>query len=263
VIRLVTRPLLLISTFLAILAAIVALFVSRRKDLREAFRMYRHYLKTFIGIGAFTIPIGIIFNGLAILVRENPPMEWVIKWFNDTAGARLTAAALVGGVQQIAMLLVIAPPVIQALKDLRAGQTPSVGRSFRLGYRHLGSLVVGLAIDIAVIAVLVLTLIGIPVAIWLGVSWQFFGQAIILDEVTSGTVALRSLVARAPRFAGLPVVCPGPWSAGRGALDALRQGDRGLRECVQQYRLRLHGPDRDHRSLARLPPVPGTGCPRR
>ncbi len=119
VIRLATRPLLLISTFLAIIGAIVALFASRWKDLREAFGMYRHHFRTFIGIGAFTIPIGIIFNGLAILVRENPPMEWVIKWFNDTAGARLTAAALVGGVQQLAMLLLVAPPVIQALKDIQ------------------------------------------------------------------------------------------------------------------------------------------------
>jgi hypothetical protein len=191
VIRLVTRPLLLVTTFLVIIGAIVALFVSRRKILREAFAIYRHHLKTFIGIGAFTIPIGIVFNGLAILVRENPPMEWVVKWFNDTAGARLAAASLVGGVQQLAMILLIAPPVIQALKDVRAGQSPNVRRSFRLGYGQLKILALGLAIDIAVIAALVIVLIGIPVAIWIGVSWQFFGQAIILDGVSSGTASLR------------------------------------------------------------------------
>lgn len=191
VIRLATRPLLLVSTFLVIIGAIVALFYTRWKDLREAFGLYRRDFATFIGIGAFTIPIGIIFNALAILVRENPPMEWVIKWFNDTAGARLTAAAIVGGVQQLAMLLLVAPPVIQALKDIRSGQTPGVGRSFRLGYRHLKSLAVGLAIDVVVIAALVIVLIGIPVALWIGVSWQFFGQAVILDDLTSGTAALR------------------------------------------------------------------------
>jgi len=191
VIRLVTRPLLLVTTFLLIIGAIVALFATRRKILREAFAIYGNDLKTFIGIGAFTIPIGIIFNGLAILVRENPPMEWVVKWFNDTAGARLAAASLVGGVQQLAMILLIAPPVIQALKDVRAGQSPSIRRSFRLGYGQLKPLALGLAIDVVVIAALVVVLIGIPVAIWIGVSWQFFGQAVILDDVTSGTTALR------------------------------------------------------------------------
>jgi hypothetical protein len=191
VIRLSTRPLLLVTTFLVILGAIIALFYSRRKELREAFALYRRHLTTFLGIGAFTIPIGIVFNGLAILVRENPPMEWVVKWFNDTAGARLTAAALVGGVQHIAMVLLIAPPVIQAVKDSGAGTTPGVRRSFRLGYRRLKPLAVGLAISIVAIGLLVLLLVGIPVAIWLGVSWQFFGQAIILDGETSGTTALR------------------------------------------------------------------------
>src|SRR5215213_9214104 len=191
IIRLATRPLLLVSTFLAIIGVIVGLFFSRRTVLREAFAVYGRYLSTFLGIGAFTIPIGIVFNGLAILLREIPPMEWVIKWFNDTAAARLTAAALVGGVQHIAMILLIAPPVIQALKDVRAGQTPGVRRSFRLGYRHLMPLAAGLAITFAVIGLLVILLIGIPVAIWLVVAWQFFGQAVILDGEVSGINAIR------------------------------------------------------------------------
>jgi len=61
-----------------------------------------------------------VFNGFAILAREYPPAEWVVKWFNDTAGARLAAAAIVGGFQQVAMVLLISPPVIEAVRSINA-----------------------------------------------------------------------------------------------------------------------------------------------
>ncbi|HEY7034399.1 MAG TPA: hypothetical protein VH482_23885 [Thermomicrobiales bacterium] len=188
--RFISTPWLLVTAFVAILAFFIGLFVVKRQELGEAFGTYFGHFRTFLGIGAFTIPIGIFYNALAILVSENPPMEWVIKWFNDTAGARLTAAAIVGGFQQLSMILLIAPPVIQAVKDLRAGQQISIRRSFREGYRHIVSLALALAIVAVVLLVLVLVILGVPVAIWLAVRWQFFGQAIILDDAPSGAQAI-------------------------------------------------------------------------
>jgi hypothetical protein len=192
--RLVTslfnQPALLLGIFLGILALIVALFVIKRQELGEAFRLYKRHIRLFAGIGLFTIPIGIAFNGFALLVRENPPVEWMMEWFNDTAGARLTAAAAVGGLQQIAMLLLIAPPVIQAVADIRTGVEPSIPRSFRLGYARIGVLALALVIIALVLGALTIVVIGIPLAIWLSVRWQFFGQATILDGAGSGQAAL-------------------------------------------------------------------------
>jgi hypothetical protein len=182
---------LLISTFLAIIVGIVALFVVKRQELGEAFRIYFSHFRTFIGIGVITIPIGIIFNGLAILFTYNPPMEWVIKWFNDTAAARLTAAAIVGGVQTLSMILLVAPPAIWAVRDIQRGRQPEVWRSFRQAYRHLGPLALALVIVAVVTGALTFVIIGIPVAIWLGVRWWFFSQAIVLDDAPSGTDGIR------------------------------------------------------------------------
>jgi hypothetical protein len=47
-----------------------------------------------------------------------------------------------------------------------------------------------LGILVAVLAVLSITIIGIPIAIWFLVRWQFFGQAVILDDAPTSRTAL-------------------------------------------------------------------------
>jgi hypothetical protein len=187
----ISRPWLLVLTFLGSLGAIVALFIVKRHTLGEAFALYRGHWRLFGRIGLFTIPIGVIFNGFAILIRDNPPVDWVMQWLNDTAGARLSAALAVGGVQQVAMLMLVAPPVIQAMKDIETGQPASVRRSFRRGFAHWPALALALLMIFAGIGLLVLVVIGIPIAIWLSVSWQFSAQAVILDEAPTSSAAVR------------------------------------------------------------------------
>lgn len=185
------HPWLLLAIIVGILGGIGLLFIVKRHDLGDAFGIYRGHFGTFLGIGLLTIPIGILFNGFAILAREYPPAEWVVKWFNDTAGARLAAAAIVGGFQQVAMVLVISPPVIEAVRSIRAGEEPGVQKSFRQSYGHIWAIAVALLIMGVILGALVLLVIGIPIAIWLAVRWQFFGQAIVLDDAPSARAALR------------------------------------------------------------------------
>jgi hypothetical protein len=188
--RMISHPWMIVLTFVGILGAIVALFVVKRRTLGEAFGLYRAHWRLFGGIGLFTIPIGVVFNGFAILVRDNSPVDWVMQWLNDTASARLSAALAVGGLQQIAMLMLVAPPVIQAIKDLETGEPASIRRSYKLGFRHWPALAVSLLTIVASLSLLVLVVVGIPIAIWLAVSWQFSAQAVILDEAPTSVAAL-------------------------------------------------------------------------
>jgi len=185
------HPWLLLAIIVAILGGIGFLFVAKRHEIGDAFGIYRAHLNTFLGIGLLTIPIGIIFNGLAILAREYPPAEWVVKWFNDTPSARLAAAAIVGGFQQVAMILLVSPPVIEAVRMIRAGEKPGIRQSFRTSYRHIWTIALAILIIGVVLGALVVLIIGIPIAIWLAVRWQFFGQAVILDDAGSARSALK------------------------------------------------------------------------
>lgn len=185
------NPVVLVFIVVGIVGALVSLFIVRRRELSGAIGVYRRQLRTFVGIGALTIPIGFLFNVLYLALSAIPPMDWVLKWFNDTANARLVAVTAVGGVQHFSMMLVVIPPLIFAIREMQAGRTPSVIGSFRGGYRRLRAILFGLVIEYGVAGVLLITWFGLPVAIWLTIRWQFFGQAAILDDAGNGRTAIR------------------------------------------------------------------------
>lgn len=189
------RPLGLVTLALVAVTLLVSLFVTQRRALGSAMSVYRRHLRTFAGIGFWAIPIGIVFNGFFLLVRDNPPMEWALDWLNDTAGARLAAVATIGGLQQGALILVVSPPVIWAVQALRGGRQPRVRESFRSGFRHFRPLVLGFVIAYAAAGLLAAIVVGIPLAIWLGIRWQFYGQAAILGRAATGWDTLRTSAA--------------------------------------------------------------------
>lgn len=166
------------------------LFGIRRREIGAALALYYPRYGTFLLIGLLTIPIGIVFNGVTLIATENPPLEWFVHWFNETAGARFIAPMSIGELQQITMVLVVAPPVFQAIKQILAGRSLSVVECLRDGYRRLTALALGLFIVSVSIGNLLLVLIGVPLAIWLSVRWQFFSQATILDDADGSRAAL-------------------------------------------------------------------------
>lgn len=157
---------------------------------RRAIRLYRDYLRVFIGIGLLAIPIGIIFNIILAFLIGRQPLRFVVEWFGNTTGARLTAVTAIGGVQQLAMLLFIAPAVIQAIVDIRQGHRPDILRSYRIAARRLPAIALAFLILIVLAGVPLLFAIGFPITVWLIVRWHFFVQALVLCKTISSTDAL-------------------------------------------------------------------------
>jgi hypothetical protein len=164
----------------------------RSRDIfRRAIRLYREHWRVFFGIGLAAIPIGIVMNLFQRLVIKYDPMKYLVTWLDDTAGARLSTVLAVGGVQQLAMILIISPAVVQAVADINAGRKPGIIRSYRLAASRIAAIVVALLIMAVLIAIPLLTIIGVPIAIWLLVRWQFFTQVLIFDRDASGPEALQ------------------------------------------------------------------------
>jgi len=204
-------PWLSLVVAVGIVFLVVFLLFKVRVVLGVAWDIYRPHWLTFLGIGLLTIPIGIAFNGFAYLITTNPPGDWFIKWFGDTNDTHLGASIMVGIFQQVAMLLLISPAVIEAVGEIRDGRKPEVIRSYRLGFENIKILIGALIILVLVTSVLVLTIVGIPIAIWFLVRWFFFGEAIILDGASSGRAGL----GRSAR------IVDGHWWIACGALIAL------------------------------------------
>lgn len=147
----------------------------------QGWDIYREHWQVFTGIGLIAIPIGIVFNLLQYFFIHRNPLRYMVSWFDGTAGARLTAVFAIGGVQQLAMLLIIAPAVIQAVADIHRGQKPGIIRSYQLAARRSVPIGIGALVMLILAGIPLLVVIGVPISIWLVVKWHFFVQVLIFD----------------------------------------------------------------------------------
>ena len=152
----------------------------------EALDIYGNELRTFLGIGILAVPIGLAFNGFVYLSRKLPPVDWLLKLLNNSAHGNLTLAAIAGGAQQAAMTLIVVPAIIVAMKEIREGYTPGVWRSVREGLRYFPAMVAALILYVVTLGIATISILLIPVAVYVAVRWLFYPQAIILDDQKRG-----------------------------------------------------------------------------
>ncbi len=189
-IQTVLYPWLVIPGVLASIGIVLFFYRQSRDLIRVARRVYQQHWRVFAGIGLVAIPVGIIFNSLQYWLFDRQPLRQVIDWLDDGAGARLTAVLLVGGIQQASLLLLLAPAVIQAVKDIHEGTTPGVMRSYRLAFGRVPAIVITALVIVAALFVPLLQVIGIPIALYLVVRWQFFAQALVFNQGATPIEAL-------------------------------------------------------------------------
>ncbi len=177
-----SNPIATIVVMLGLLGLITYLVARVWGYFLEALDIYGNELTTFLGIGLLVIPIGLI-SGLAVeYLIVYPPLEWFSGILNGARPGGLAVSLVVGGFQQLTMLLVILPAVVYAMSDIRRGVKPGVLRSFKGAIRALpvtapAAIAFGLAVGLPL-----LFLVLLPLAVVLAVRLQFFNQAAILGE---------------------------------------------------------------------------------
>jgi hypothetical protein len=182
---------LAISGLLAALAAVIAGMISvSRRFYRAAWSLYWRQRRVLMQIGLAVIPIGLIFDGFAYLVATHPPVRWAVAWFGNTPAARFVSALLIESVQQIAMLLLVAPAVIQVVRDDADEILPGFRRAYTLTLARMPILAAAFARMVVVVLALSATVVGLPLAIWFLVRWRFFAQATVLDTAPTGGAAI-------------------------------------------------------------------------
>lgn len=158
--------------------------------LLEALDIYGNELAVFLGIGLLAIPIGFLFNLAVQALAGVSPFDRVLGWFRFSGGAAFTAASIVGGLQQAAMLLFVVPAVVQAMKQIRRGERPTVWGSYRASITHFGTNLVAWLIYFLLLASAGVTIVALPFALYFGITLQFFVQGVILEHEHPGWQAL-------------------------------------------------------------------------
>lgn len=174
----------------AIIAIIVIMIIPTLPGLMVAIWFYGRHWHLFLQIGLVTIPIGIIFNAIQIFSANTPPFDFAVKYFEDTTEAHYFLTIFVSGIQQVAMLLIVAPAIIQAMADIHAFRPTNALRCYVQGFRRIRVLGDALAKLLGVIIILQIVPFSLPIIVWVFVRWQFFGQAVILDGVDDAQTAL-------------------------------------------------------------------------
>ncbi len=157
----------------------------------EALDVYGNELRTFLGIGAMAIPIGLLFNGFRVWADEIPPLSWMNQFFDGSDAGSLASSLFVLVFQQIAIILIVTPAIIFAMREIHEGVKPGVWRSLLGGLSRLSDLIPSVVILFVMIVALSWTIFLIPLAIYAVVRFQFFSHAILLDDVTGKTEPLR------------------------------------------------------------------------
>jgi hypothetical protein len=154
--------------------------------LDETFRVYRRqFLSLITAMAVVVVPTSLLSLLIALLTGINPTG---MNRFNNIQDGRDFAAIAVAVVVIVIVAivaslahLVAAAAIIQIASGGILGEPVSIGAAFRrglgsFGWMLLASIVIGVPISL-----LVITCIGIPVAIYLGLGWALVFQAIVLE----------------------------------------------------------------------------------
>jgi hypothetical protein len=158
-----------------------------RELVRDAVRAYRAYWPVWLLVGAAMVPISLV----VMFIQQVVGIEWLTGWANTTASE--PASELIGlTVGALIAVSFVSAGVFAGLRELDAGEQPNVLGVYRRVLRITPRFVGQIAIYAVVLAVLTLTVVGIPLAIYLAVASGVAGQTVVLEDQSAWGALKRS-----------------------------------------------------------------------
>jgi hypothetical protein len=152
--------------------------------LDETFRVYkRQFVPLITVMGLVVIPTSLVTLPLVLLGAVNEAT--LERFFRDG----LNLGLMIGGVAAIVVVAIIsslaqllaAGAAVRVASGGILGQPVSVGDAYREAFGHFDSLLLASFVVFVPVSLLVITCIGIPFAIFVGLGWSLVFQAILLE----------------------------------------------------------------------------------
>jgi hypothetical protein len=155
--------------------------------------MYRSRFRLFAGIGLLFIPVGIVIGLLQYVLFKVATFLPLVETAGESNVSVAGLALSLGVFFTILALGVVQAATASALASIDRDEPVSARGAYRSVAPKLVHLVGYVFAASVVVAVLELTVVGIPIGIWLTVSWSLLAQVIQLEGETSPRVLRRSL----------------------------------------------------------------------
>jgi hypothetical protein len=160
--------------------------LARRRSWGElvavAWRMYRSRFRLFVGIGLLFIPVGIVVGLVQYLLFHVVAFLPLVETAGESNVSVAGLALSFGLLFTIVALSVVQAATASALAAIDRGEPVSARGAYRSTVPHLLPLFGSVVLASVVVAVLELTFVGIPIALWLIVRWSLLAQVLQLDD---------------------------------------------------------------------------------
>ena len=167
--------------------------VSRRRSWGQTFtaswRMYALRRRLFLGIGLVVIPISLVIT-LAQLLLFSATSLVGIDPNAEGGGFRVALGVWLGTVLTLLALALVQAACARAIAGIDAGREVGIRAAYRMAFDSVWQLLGALAVAVAVVTVLTVSIFLVPIAIWLAVRWALFVPVVELEE-RSAVGALR------------------------------------------------------------------------
>jgi len=150
--------------------------------LRAALRLYRNNPRTFIGIGAVFIPVSVAAGAVQWVLFHLTTLTGLVNLDGHRGAGTAVLAFFVGDIGGAFAAAAVTGAVCMAMNELDAGRPVSAVRAYALAGRNAQELGGATLVQVALIAVLVLSVIGIPIAVYYFVRTSLFAQECVLEE---------------------------------------------------------------------------------
>ena len=147
-----------------------------------AARTYAGNLRLFISVGAIFAVLGVLIALLQLLLFRESGLSSLRDAFGSSNGFTETIVLGFGFVVNLFGLTIVQATCARAVVDLDSNGRTSARWAYRATARRLAPLLGGLVLAAFIVALLNLTLIGLPIAIWLTIRWSLLAQAVALDD---------------------------------------------------------------------------------
>jgi hypothetical protein len=150
--------------------------------LLAAWRLYRENPRTFIGIGAVFIPVSMVAAAIQWLLFHRTGLAGFVDLDGKRGAITTFLALLVGDVGGVFAAAAVTGAVSATLHELDADRPVKALRAYRLAGRNARALAGATALQFTLILLLVLSVIGIPFAVYYFIRTSLFAQACVLED---------------------------------------------------------------------------------
>jgi hypothetical protein len=160
--------------------------------LRSAFRTYRRFWQLFVGIGLVFIPLGSLATLLQYAVVRSTPVGDLVDLVSHDALLAVPVALTIGSVSAVTSTVIVFAATAEAIDHMGRGRRLPVLSAFATLLDHWWALLWATIRIVVVTALLAITIVGLPLAVFYFVRRILTTTACIMEDLDAGPALARS-----------------------------------------------------------------------